>query len=117
MPIIRYSPRTLLRKIVATLSAACLAIAAYPGTTQGDDPVKNSDPERSIAEVLKDHTDWFLSLPGVVGTGIGECDGKPCIKVLVDKNTEELARTIPKTLGGFPVITVETGKIRPLDHE
>jgi len=103
--------------IVATFLAACLAIAVYPGTTQGDESMKNSRPGRSIAEVLKDQTDWFLSLPGVVGTGIGECDGKPCIKVLVDRNTEELARTIPKTLAGFPVVMVETGKIRPLDHE
>ena len=117
MPFLPYPPGTLLRKIAATLSAACLAIAVYPGTIQGDEPVKNSRPGKSIAEVLKDQTDWLLSLPGVVGTGIGEYDGKPCIKVLVERNTEELARTIPKTLGGFPVVTVETGKIRPLDHE
>jgi len=117
MPFLRYPPHTRLRTIVATVSAACLSIAAYPGTTQGAEPVKTPCPERSIAEVLKDRTDWLLSLPGVVGTGIGECDGKPCIKVLVDRNTEELARTIPKTLGGFPVVTVETGIIRPLDHE
>ncbi len=117
MPFLRYSPRSRPGMIVAIVSAACLAVAAYPGTTQGDEPVKESRPGRSIAEVLKDQADWFLSLPGVVGTGIGECDGKPCIKVLVERNTEELARTIPKTLGGFPVVTVETGKIRPLDHE
>lgn len=117
MPFLRYPPRTLLRTIIATVSAACLATAVYPGTTRGDEPVKNSRPGESIAEVLKDRTDWLLSLPGVVGTGIGECNGKPCIKVLVDRNTEELARTIPKTLGEFPVVTVETGRIRPLDHE
>lgn len=117
MPFLRYSPRTLLRRIVAALSAACLAIAVCPGTTQGDDPVKNTDPERSIAEVLKDHADCLYTLPGVVGTGIGECEGRPCIKVLVDKNTEELAGAIPRILEGFPVVTVETGKIRPLDHE
>lgn len=117
MPFLRYSPHTLLRWIVAALSAACLAIAVCPGTIQGDDPVKNTDPERSISEVLKDHTDWLLTLPGVVGTGIGECDGRPCIKVLVDRNTEELAGAIPKMLEGFPVVTVETGKIRPLDHD
>jgi len=117
MPFLRYFPRTRLRTIVAPLSAVCLAIAAYPETTQGGEPVKNSRPGRSIAEVLKDRTDWLLSLPGVVGMGVGECDGKPCIKVLVERNTEELARTIPKTLGGFPVVTVETGKIRPLDYE
>ena len=117
MPFLRYLQRTRIRTIVATVSAACLAIAVYPGTTRGDEPVKNFRTGESIAEVLKHRTDWLLSLPGVVGTGIGECDGKPCIKVLADRNTEELARTIPKTLGGFPVVTVETGRIRPLDHE
>jgi hypothetical protein len=117
MPFLRYFPRTRFRTIVATVSAACLAIAVYPETTLGDESVKTPRQERSIAEVLKDRTDWLLSLPGVVGTGIGECDGKPCIKVLVDRKTEELARTIPKTLGGFPVVTVETGKIRPLDYD
>jgi hypothetical protein len=117
MPFFRDPSRTQLRTIIVTVSVAILAIAAYPGTTQGDEPVKNSDPGRSIAEVLKDHTDCLLSLPGVVGAGIGECDGKPCIKVLVERNTEELARRIPKILGGFPVVTMETGKIRPLDHK
>lgn len=117
MPFLRNPSCTQLRKIIVTVLATCLAIAIYSGTTQGDEPVKNSRPGKSIAEVLKDQTDWLLSLPGVVGTGIGECDGKPCIKVLVERNTEELARTIPKTLGGFPVVTIETGKIHPLDHE
>jgi hypothetical protein len=117
MPFLRYPSCTQLRKIIVTVLFAFLSTVAYPGTTQGDEPVKNSDPGRSIAEVLKDHTDCLLSLPGVVGAGIGECDGKPCIKVLVDRNTEELARTIPKMLGGFPVVTMETGKIRPLDHK
>lgn len=96
--------------------AACLAVAHRGGTVQGGDAVTSDGPAISIAEVLKDRTDWLLSLPGVVGTGIGERDGKPCIRVLVDRNTEELARTIPKTLGGYRVETVETGKIRPLDR-
>lgn len=105
------------RTMVAAISAACLLVAANPGTTQGDEPVKNCCPARSIAVVLKDHKESLMALPGVVGAGIGECDGKPCIKVLVARNTEELAKTIPKTLEGFPVVTVETGKIRSLDQE
>jgi len=117
MPFLRNPSCTQLWKIIVTVSATCIAIATYPGTIQGEEPVRNSDPGRSIAEVLTDHTDCLLSLPGVVGMGIGECDGKPCIKVLVDRNTEELARTIPKILEGFPVVTIETGKIHPLDHE
>lgn len=117
MPFLRYSPRAHLRTFVVTVSAACLAIAVSSGMIQGDEPVKTPPPEKPIVEVLKDQTDWLLSLPGVVGTGIGECDGKPCIKILVDRNPEELVRTIPKTLEGFPVEIVETGKIRPLHQE
>ncbi len=74
-------------------------------------------PRKPIAEVLEDRTGWLLSLPGVVGTAIGECDGKPCIKVLVDRKTEELSRTLPDALEGFPVVTEETGKIRPLERK
>lgn len=79
--------------------------------------MKNHRPERSIAEVLKDKNGCLMSLPGVVGTGIGECDGKPCIKVLVIQRTEGLVKRIPPVLDGFKVVIEETGEIRPLDHE
>lgn len=68
----------------------------------------------SIESVLKQHTDQLLSLPGVVGTAISECEGKPCIKVLVVKETPELMAKIPRTLEGYPVVLEETGEIRPL---
>lgn len=70
---------------------------------------------KAIEEVLKQHTDRLMSLPGVVGTAIGECEGKPCIKVLVVKRTPELLKTIPSALEGFPVVIEETGEIRALD--
>ncbi len=70
---------------------------------------------KTIEEVLKQHTDRLMSLPGVVGTAIGECERKPCIKVLVVKRTPELVKTIPSTLEGFPVVIEETGEIRALD--
>lgn len=73
-------------------------------------------PEQSkataIEMVLKRHNDMLLSLPGVVGTAIGTCEGNPCIRVLVVKKTPELLTKIPDTLEGFQVVTVETGEIR-----
>ncbi len=70
---------------------------------------------KTIETVLKQHTDRWLSLPGVVGTAIGECEGKPCIKVLVVKQTPELLKKIPSTLEGFLVVIEETGEFRALD--
>ncbi len=53
---------------------------------QGHSPMQ----QKKIETVLKEHTDSLMTLPGVVGTAIGECAGKPCIKVYVEKKTPEL---------------------------
>ncbi len=66
----------------------------------------------TIEEVLKQHTDEWMSIPGVVGTGIGECEGKPCIRIFVSKKTPELLKKIPSKLEGFVVDVQETGEIR-----
>lgn len=69
---------------------------------------------RKIEEVLKEHTDDLMAIPGVVGTGQGLCDGKPCIKVFVIKKTIELQEKISGKLEGYPVKIEETGEIRAL---
>ena len=73
--------------------------------------------ETTIQEVLKQHTDRLMSIPGVVGTAIGECDGSPCIKVLVVKKSTDIMNKIPSKLDGFPVAVEETGTIRPLPEK
>jgi hypothetical protein len=70
---------------------------------------------KTIEAVLKRHTDRLMSLSGVVGTAIGECEGEPCIQVLVVEETPELLKQIPSTLEGFLVVIEETGEIRALD--
>ena len=67
---------------------------------------------KAIEEVLKEYTKELISIPGVVGTGQGLCDGRPCIKVYVIKETPELDQKIPRTLEGYPVVIEETGEIR-----
>ncbi len=85
------------------------------GQQRVNQPKEKSVPEKTIEEVLKEHTDSLMALPGVVGTAIGECAGKPCIKVYVEKKTPELLKQIPSAIDGYTVAVQETGEIRALD--
>ncbi len=69
---------------------------------------------KTIVEVLKEHTEELMSIPGVVGIGQGLCNGKPCIKIFVIEKTPELAQKIPDNLEGYKVMIEETGEIRAL---
>ena len=44
---------------------------------------------RLIGEVLAARTAEWMAIPGVVGTAIGELEGRPCIRVLVAQRTDE----------------------------
>ena len=69
---------------------------------------------RPIADVLREHTNWFMALPGVIGTAQGEQAGEPCVMVLVVELTDDLKRRIPDDLDGYPVVITETGEIKAL---
>ena len=68
----------------------------------------------TIEEAQQHLTDSVMSLAGVTGIMIGECDGTPCIKVLVVRQTDELAEQVPSAFEGFLVELEVTGEIRPL---
>jgi hypothetical protein len=70
----------------------------------------------TIDEVLKQNADRLMSAPGVVAVAVGECAGKPCLKVLVVKKTAEQMKKIPSMLEGYPVVVEETGPIGPMDR-
>lgn len=67
-----------------------------------------------IEAVLKKHEDELMTLPNVVGVGIGERDGVAVIRVMVSKklSTDRLRpeQRIPKILDGIPTDVVEVGK-------
>jgi hypothetical protein len=58
-----------------------------------------------------------MSLSGVVGTAEGQCAGKPCILVLVERLTPALRQAIPSELEGVRVEVRETGRIEARDSE
>ena len=70
---------------------------------------------RPIEAVQGSHTDSLMRIPGVVGTGIGLCDGTACIKVLVVRATPELRKAIPDSLEGYRVVLDETGTVKAQD--
>ena len=97
----------------------CLIAIAIFALTWADKNIadyrgKNPMAAETIKEVLKKHTKELMSLPGVVGTGQGLCEGKPCIKVFVIDKTPDLEQKIPKTLDGYPVAIEATGPIKAL---
>jgi hypothetical protein len=72
----------------------------------------SSMPQKSIEQVLSDNTGRWMTLPGVVGTGIGECSGKPCIKIFASAKSDSLAKQIPKQIDGYTVELEVTGEFK-----
>lgn len=93
------------------LSGNAVSCARKPHSSEGAPEMTT----KTIEQVLEAHTDEWMSIPGVVGTAIGEFRGKPCIKVLVVKKTRDLTKKIPSQVEGFPVVIEETGEIRALE--
>lgn len=67
---------------------------------------------KSINEVLKNVTPNWMSMPDVVGTGVGLCAGEPCIKVYVLKLSKEIEDKIPQTIENYQVKIEVTGPIK-----
>lgn len=118
------------RAAAATCAAAVLSLgvlgpgaACAPGGGGGDtghqDTARAAEEstlsERSIIEVQEAHAEQWESLDGVVGTGVGECDGEPCIKVFVREKTAEIEEELPPEVEGHPVRIEVTGGFRARD--
>jgi hypothetical protein len=95
-------------RTLSTLSAlAALTISC------ANHPEDANIPARSIEQVLEQHNDSLTTLPGVVGTAIGRCDGAPCIRVFVADSASAQGAGIPARLEGYPVRVEVTGPVRP----
>lgn len=103
--------RAIAAMLVAAVSLACSSPQRSAARRGEEDAAVTA---RSIEQVLAAHTDSLMSLPGVVGTAIGMCDGgERCIKVLLDNSSPEAKARIPTRLEGFRVATEVSGTIRP----
>ncbi len=102
-----------------TLTVFAVSIATCTNQIADDREGKNEMVSQTIQQVLQEHTNELMSIPGVVGTAEGLCDGQPCIKVLVIKKTSEIEEKIPKIIEGYPVKIESTGEIKalPKNHD
>lgn len=89
------------RLAIVVLSAVVIVIGC-------SSPVRSSD---DISGVKERQESKLMSIPGVVGVGIGECEAKPCLKVFVTQQTVELERQIPQQVEGYKVDIEATGPI------
>jgi UPF0716 family protein affecting phage T7 exclusion len=98
---------------------ATLVALALAGTCVEIDAWKESGglmAAATVEEALDQNAGQLMSVPGVVSVAVGECAGKPCIRVLVVRKTAELMQKIPSMLEGYPVVVEEAGPIGPVDR-
>lgn len=67
---------------------------------------------RDIKAAQRELTDKVMGRPGVAGTAIAQKGGKPCLKVYVEDR--DARSSVPKKVGGFPVVVEVTGGFRRL---
>lgn len=103
--------------VIAFCLVPALACAAGGEDDWGEKGDATSVTEKPIELVLIEQTDALMSVPGVVGTALGECDGTLCIKVLVAERTPALLAQIPSSLDGYPLVVEETGLIRAVESQ
>jgi len=94
----------------------CLIAAAVAGCGSHETKGQGAVPQRDIKTVMEAHVGTLMAVPGVTAVAIGALDdGTPCIRVYVEKETDETKRAIPKTLEGYPVVVEVSGKIEPME--
>ena len=76
-------------------------------------PNEGGMPSPSIEAVLEAHNDSLMAVPGVVGTAIGRCDGRPCIRVFVRDSAAAKAARLGTTLDGYPMRVEVSGPFYP----
>jgi hypothetical protein len=69
--------------------------------------------QRPIEDVLAEHSEAWMDLPGVEGTGIGLCGETPCIRIFVSRPTESFAGVLPDSVEGHPIDLESTGTFEP----
>ncbi len=101
---------------LVVLSSVLLAlVSASCRQTIVDSEKGAAMPEKTIEQVLQEHTNAWMALPGVVGTALGVEKGKPCILVYTASNTAQVRRQIASIVEGYPVVVEYVGEVHALD--
>lgn len=88
--------------------AAALGACTTQRSEEGREPVTFEEAQA----VLERHREEWMSLPGVSGIGLGRCDGEPCIRIYVERDTAAVRDRIPPRIDGVQVRPEVTGPFR-----
>jgi hypothetical protein len=66
----------------------------------------------TVSQILADHTNEWMQISGVVGTGEGQKDGKQAVIIFVESRSEELEKKIPKEIGGYQIVIEKIGVVK-----
>jgi hypothetical protein len=77
---------------------------------------KGSNTQRPINEVKEDWEEKLMTLPGVMGVGIGLTKDRreTCIKIYVNRAASAQVPQIPEQIEGYPVEVELRGAFQPL---
>lgn len=64
-----------------------------------------------VETVLEENQESLMSIPGVVGVGIGGSTDSPVIIVMVNQSNRELKKKLPSQLSGVPVQVDVSGEV------
>jgi len=67
---------------------------------------------KDIEAAQRELTGKVMGKPGVSGTAIGQRGGKPCLKVYVSDS--RAGQSVPRKVGGYPVVVETTGSFKKL---
>jgi hypothetical protein len=87
------------------------AVGFLPVTSIG---LRREKQNVAIEKVKEQYESALMTIEGILGVGIGNCEGKACIKVYAERESITLKKKIPKQLGGFKVELEVLGPIQAL---
>ena len=101
-----------------TLPLVALLLLASCGGPSGSSPEPGDSMPPTPAELISEYAERWMALDGVHGVYEGVTDdGRPCLRVMVDRITDELRAAIPPEVSGVPVEFHETGPLVPRDSD
>ncbi|MEP7234045.1 MAG: hypothetical protein ABI778_01995 [Ignavibacteriota bacterium] len=74
--------------------------------------IKHAKHKMTITEVLSKHTTEWLKISGVLGTGEGRSEDKPCITIFCEHTSSAIRKKIPNQVDGYRVVFQTTGTIK-----
>ncbi|MEW5702190.1 MAG: hypothetical protein AB1792_08180 [Candidatus Zixiibacteriota bacterium] len=97
------------------LTVGCILAMMGRCVPEESERAQTAMPKPTIEEVLAQHADVWLTLPGVVGTAMGAQDDQSCIMIYMAQRNDSTQQKIVSEASGYPVVFEVSGEFKALD--